>query len=223
RLAVLYARGERYGDAARVCQVLSEIYRELGHEKDAARYLEASRKYALRAPGGVPSPHPPAPQLRPATPARGVAAGPPPPPARFEQVAPASPEAEAAASSVQEFSFDVPDHLLIEPEAGAAPAMGLVESVATREARKPAPADPETDISGEWESMLSVEQEEGTHSRKIQEMPVASPGAPPGEVRVDPARDELTFEAEEEPAPVSAEQVAEKIEAIRHYIHQEVW
>src|SRR5262249_13532136 len=54
-LAVLYTRSERYGDAARVCQTLSDIYRELGHEKDAARYLEASRKYALRAPSRAPS------------------------------------------------------------------------------------------------------------------------------------------------------------------------
>ncbi|HKF23698.1 MAG TPA: tetratricopeptide repeat protein, partial [Candidatus Angelobacter sp.] len=49
RLAVLYARAERYADAARMCQVLSDIYRELGHDKDAVRYQEAARKYALRA------------------------------------------------------------------------------------------------------------------------------------------------------------------------------
>src|SRR5262249_35212513 len=49
RLPVLYARGERFGDPAPLCQLLSNIYRELGHEKDAARYFEASRKYALRA------------------------------------------------------------------------------------------------------------------------------------------------------------------------------
>src|SRR5262249_36426465 len=56
RLAVLYARAERYADAARVCQVLSDVYHELGHGKDAARYQEAARKYSLRAPGGTPVP-----------------------------------------------------------------------------------------------------------------------------------------------------------------------
>ena len=52
RLASLYAKAERFADAARICQNLSEIYRALGHEKEAARYQEASRKYAVR--GGVP-------------------------------------------------------------------------------------------------------------------------------------------------------------------------
>ncbi len=50
RLANLYARAERYGDAARVCQLLSDVYMDLGHAKESAKYLEASRKYSLRAP-----------------------------------------------------------------------------------------------------------------------------------------------------------------------------
>ena len=50
RLASLYARAERYGDAARMYQNLSEIYEELGHPTEAAKYLEAAKKYALRAP-----------------------------------------------------------------------------------------------------------------------------------------------------------------------------
>src|SRR5215831_18630470 len=167
RLAVLYARGERYGDAARVCQVLSEIYGQLGHEKDAARYLEASRNYALRAPGGVPAQPPPAPQLRPVTPPRVSAPEPqaPPPPVHVAEVAPAPAEAEAV-SSVQEFSFDVLDNLLIESEAAPAAAafMPAAESVAAPEVKISAEqveSAGETDISGEWESMLSVEEEEG--------------------------------------------------------------
>src|SRR5260370_40311032 len=50
RLATLYARGGRYADAARVCQMLSDIYREAGHKTEADRYLEAARSYGLRAP-----------------------------------------------------------------------------------------------------------------------------------------------------------------------------
>src|SRR5437899_2743836 len=109
RLAVLYARGERYADAARMCQILSDIYREEGYEKDFLRYQEAARKYALRAPAGQPAATPPA-QPRP----QAVA----PPPVRHTAPEPSvtaeEPSQEGAASSVQEFTFDVPDHLLLE-------------------------------------------------------------------------------------------------------------
>src|SRR5262249_3253239 len=50
RLAGLYVRAERYADAARLYQNLSDIYRELGHPNESAKYLEASKRYALRAP-----------------------------------------------------------------------------------------------------------------------------------------------------------------------------
>src|SRR5215813_8207254 len=117
RLAMLYARGERFADAARMCQVLSDIYRELGHEKDAVRYQEAARKYSLRAPAAAPSPAAfaaPAPAA-PAPPAprapQPVAALHPEPPAAQEA------PAEGDAASVQAFTFDVPAHPLIESQA----------------------------------------------------------------------------------------------------------
>jgi pilus assembly protein FimV len=222
RLAVLYARGERYGDAARVCQVLSEIYRELGHEKDATRYLEASRKYALRAPGGVPSPPPAVPRARPMAPPRLIALEPePPPPVHVERAVLPAVEEEAA-PSVQEFSFDVPDHLLTETE--TSPAEAHVPSLSRPPAETKAPVaapnveEPtpvETDISGEWESMLSVEQEEASPRPPVHEMPVPPPRLPVQEMEVGPE--------EERPAPISPEELAERIEAIRHYIDQEVW
>ena len=53
RLASLYARAERFADAARMYQNLSSIYEELGHPADAAKYLEAAKKYALRAPASA--------------------------------------------------------------------------------------------------------------------------------------------------------------------------
>ena len=56
RLASLYARAERYADAARMYQNLSQIYEELGHPAEAARYLEAAKKYALRAPASAAIP-----------------------------------------------------------------------------------------------------------------------------------------------------------------------
>ncbi len=67
RLASLYARAERYSDAARMYQNLSKIYDELGHPAEAAKYLEAAKKFALRVPAtAVPPVTPPAPQPAPA-------------------------------------------------------------------------------------------------------------------------------------------------------------
>src|SRR5262249_6183951 len=113
RLAVLYGRAERYADAARVCQVLSDVYHELGHAKDAARYQEAARKYALRAPGGAP------------VAGRAAASVPHAPPPPMPVMAPQTPvelDLPTGAPSVQEFSFDVPDHLMTEATAAPAPA-----------------------------------------------------------------------------------------------------
>ena len=63
RLASLYVRAERFADAARMYQNLSKIYDELGHPAEAAKYLEAAKKFALRAPAtaapATPVPPPP--------------------------------------------------------------------------------------------------------------------------------------------------------------------
>ncbi|HEY3767943.1 MAG TPA: tetratricopeptide repeat protein [Candidatus Angelobacter sp.] len=68
RLASLYARAERFADAARMYHNLSKIYGDLGHSAEAAKYLEAARKYELRtvAPAATPvavQPTPPPPPL----------------------------------------------------------------------------------------------------------------------------------------------------------------
>ena len=54
RLASLYARTERYSDAARCCDILRAVYRKAGHHKLAAQYGEMSAKYHHRA--GEPGP-----------------------------------------------------------------------------------------------------------------------------------------------------------------------
>ncbi|HMC30211.1 MAG TPA: tetratricopeptide repeat protein, partial [Candidatus Angelobacter sp.] len=113
RLASLYVRAERYADAARLYQNLSEIYKELGHDSESAKYLEASRRFALRAPQqsstimatpAVAAPGAPAkatwpPQAAPAPVAEPVAQ---------------APIETGAEPSVQEFSFDTPE-LVAEP------------------------------------------------------------------------------------------------------------
>src|SRR5579864_1461640 len=96
RLASLYARAERYGDAARMYQNLSKIYEELGHPSEAAKYLEAAKKFALRAPAAAVPAAPTAPPVAAKT-------GWPPAPAAAEQISapPPAPEVEAE-PSVQE-------------------------------------------------------------------------------------------------------------------------
>jgi tetratricopeptide (TPR) repeat protein len=187
RLASLYARAERYGDAARMYQNLSKIYEELGHPSEAAKYLEAAKKFALRAPAAAATAIPPAPP---------VAAKPswPPAPAQAQPVVPveqasvppAAPEVEAG-PSVQEFSFDTADMVTAEPELAVSPAVIEpelppassveinLEPVPFNAAPAPAPAADsaasvasvsasasaeEIDISNEWEDMIEVEAAE---------------------------------------------------------------
>ena len=73
RLASLYVRAERFGDAARMYQNLSKIYDELGHPAEAAKYLEAAKKFSLRAPAAAAPVTPIAPPI-PATAKTNVAA-----------------------------------------------------------------------------------------------------------------------------------------------------
>jgi len=51
RLASLYARAERYADAARCCDILQELYTEAGHTDNAVQYADMAAKYRER--GGV--------------------------------------------------------------------------------------------------------------------------------------------------------------------------
>jgi tetratricopeptide (TPR) repeat protein len=216
RLATLYARSARFADAARICQVLSEVYHELGHQTESSKYLDASRSYALRVPAppaAIPAPPPPAaaPAITPAapktvTPLHEVNG-------RSQQPAlEVEIPAEQPASSVQEFSFDVPDHLFLEPE----PVSGPIDSppVAIEEtnaltAEVQARADsvsgePEVDVSSEWEDMLTVESAEP---------PVRRPG-------------ETEHAAVEELAPAGADPAiaaAEKIQEAQFYISQQMW
>jgi tetratricopeptide (TPR) repeat protein len=238
RLASLYARAERYGDAARMYQNLSKIYDELGHPTEAAKYLEAAKKFALRVPATAAPVTPPTPAPAPAK------ATWPPPPAETKPAAPPEPVAEApveieAEPSVQEFSFDTTDivgehepaasaPIDVTPAAAAAavipsapPPVGInFEPVAMdAPAREAAPEAAEIDISNEWEEMIEVEPEEAPalalEVQSYQEI-MAEP-AMAAEVPLEPA---ISIEPEQ---PDVATQVADKIQEIRFYITQQMW
>lgn len=226
RLASLYARAERYGDAARMYQNLSKIYEELGHPSEAAKYLEAARKFALRAPAASVPAAPPTPP---------VAAKPSwPPPAQAQPVAPVelvtappvAPEVEAE-PSVQEFTFDTEDMVATEPELAVStpvlepepplPVEINLEPVAM-DATPVAPAAPastaeEIDISNEWEDMIEVEPDEAeVEVQPYQEIPQEP--IPPVAVQLEPEK-----AAEADLSPL----IADKVQEIRFYITQQMW
>lgn len=218
RLATLYARAERWGDAARMCQNLSDIYRELGHATEAARYQEAARKYGLRAPAATPAvavrkPQPPAPSIIPVVPE------PPEPKAAAPAIAP--PEEH----SIQEFSFDVRDQLVSEETADsgtaavpveimpAAPVEVHVEKAAEE---TPVPAQREVqeiDLSGEWESMLAVEEDAS-----------AQAAGRPSELEVVSLEPEpVTVNEEPEGGSGVCYLPTEKVQEVQFYISQQMW
>jgi pilus assembly protein FimV len=207
RLASLYARAERWSDAARICQNLSDIYRELGHPNESARYQEAAKKYGLRSPGGVA----PAP-ARPQAPTPSVI------PVAPEPVVSAPAAEPAQEHSIQEFSFDVRDQLVSEEsgESGAAaipveimPAMLVEAPVETAEKEAPAPVAQqaeEIDLSGEWESMLTVEEDVSSQA-----------AAGPAELEV------VSQMAEPEGGSSVCYAPAEKVQEVQFYISQQMW
>src|SRR5579859_249792 len=244
RLASLYARAERYGDAARMYQNLSKIYEELGHPTEAARYLEAAKKFALRAPAAAVPAAPIAPP---------VAAKPswPPAPAQAQPVAaaepvsasPAAPEV-AAEPSVQEFTFDTADMVTAEPELAVSPPVIEPElpppapveinlepvpfNAAPAPAEASAPSAPastsaeEIDISNEWEDMIEVEPaepvelaESAAPAVEIQSyQEIAQEPVQPVAVQFEPAK-----AAEADLSPL----IADKVQEIRFYITQQIW
>ncbi|HEY1940193.1 MAG TPA: tetratricopeptide repeat protein [Candidatus Angelobacter sp.] len=233
RLASLYAKAERFADAARMYQNLSRIYEELGHPADAAKYLEAAKKYALRAPASAAIP-----VAQPAAPA-AKATWPPKPEetksaAAPEPIAAAPVEMEVQAPSVQEFSFDTPDLIVEEPEPVAivpiepvlaSPAVAEIdlEPVAIDAAPPPAstsasPAQ-EIDISNEWEDMIEIEPtESATPELEVQSyQEISEEITQRSAVEIEPAAVVSIPEVD------SSAQIADKVQEIRFYLLQQMW
>ena len=235
RLATLYARAERYEDASRICRNLSDIYHELGHTAEAAKYQEAARKYGLKA-GVVPS-------------AAAAMRSTEPLPVQAAEIArqnithtappPAIAPAEETASSVQEFSFDVA--MAAEPEAAVAlpeieilpeapPPTPEFELQAYPLETRPEPAQetPEPAEANEWEDMLSVEIDEPEAIKvELADEVVVEDGT-----KLEP---ELTPQAVIEPEPVQMAEkgpeggssvcyaVDDKVQEVQFFISQKMW
>src|SRR5438270_53273 len=238
RLASLYVRAERFADAARMYQNLSKIYDELGHPTEAAKYLEAAKKFALRAPATAAAAMPVAPPPTPAAaktswPPLPVETKPAPPP---EAVAEAPVEIEPeAAPSVQEFSFDAADMVEAEPEPvmsapiDVSPAAESVPrpmeinlepvGVDAAMAQAAAPEATEIDISNEWEEMIEVEPEEApAPALEVQSyQEIAAEPTMRTEVPLEPV---VSIEPDQ---PDVSAQLADKIQEIHFYISQHMW
>ena len=216
RLASLYLRAGRYGDAVKTCKLLSEIYAEFGHQAEADRYAEEARKYSPRATGEQVAAARRA-ALAPQVEREPMPAAIPAPPAHTAE--------PAAASTVQEFVLDVPEQFF--EETAAEPVRALedeapsseatvrefqIEALADSPAESATPVAPpqevEIDVSHEWEDMLTVEPE-----ATVQATPevVAAPPepvipmAPVAELAVDTPPEPI-FQAPEPaiPPPVAA-------------------
>jgi tetratricopeptide (TPR) repeat protein len=243
RLAGLYVRAERYADAARLYKNLSDIYKELGHEPESAKYLEASKRYALRAAQSPAAATPVTATPAVETPAAPKITWPPEPTSTPTSESMAQAPVEIAAEpSVQEFTFDAPE-LVAEPIVAAPVELGVsqqgvseqgfseqisTEPVVSEIKLEPVSVEPEPvamkaespaqeiDISNEWEEMIEVE-----------------PAGSAAELRVEPVHEpeEAQQVREIELEPVSAEaapagpetQIADKIQEIHFYITQEMW
>ncbi|HEV8183853.1 MAG TPA: hypothetical protein VGQ61_15845, partial [Candidatus Angelobacter sp.] len=245
RLASLYARAERYGDAARMYQNLSKIYEELGHPSEAAKYLEAAKKFALRVPAASTPAAPPAPPVA-AKPSWPPAAPQAQPVAPVEQASasPAAPAVEAE-PSVQEFTFDTADLETVEPELAvsapviepevpppppveinlepvafdAAPASASVPSVSSVPASA---AAEEIDISNEWEDMIEVEPAESVEQAESAAAAVEIQSYQ--EIAQEPVQPvAVQFEPAKTPEADLSPLIADKVQEIRFYITQQMW
>jgi tetratricopeptide (TPR) repeat protein len=176
RLASLYARAERFDDAAHTCAILQKIYADAGFADQSRQYGEMAAKYAERAEAEAPAPAP-------AEAAVAAAPAPVTPPAEMEVAAetpaPAAPEfAVGPAEAVTEFPTEAAPPTFEVPAAPPPPPAAAATAH-------------ELDLSSEWEQAFVAE--------------APPPPAPAiGPAAQAPAAPEFAVEAvEEQPSPAA--------------------
>jgi pilus assembly protein FimV len=208
RLAMLYAKVERYMDAARCCNTLKDVFAEHGYTAEAAKYGEMAAKYLTATPSKI---------------AEASAAGEDMGSVSLlslSQTAAAGQEGFAA-SSVGAFSMEVaapqppPPASAAETPAYTASAVAEVEvappTTPALEVAAPAAPDAAHEItidSNEWESMLVEEPP----TRPAAPEPAAismEVAPPPAEISMPVEPAPSSFEVPVEPAPAESGAVAE--------------
>ncbi len=128
RLASLYARADRFADAAACCQLLAEIYAVAGRSGDAKQYADMGAKYRQQ---GAPAPAPAFDVTPQPAPVADFSIEVTPPPAAPEPVAAApvaAPPAAAAAPPSHE-EIDLSDEWMAHEEPAAVQAPNVREIV----------------------------------------------------------------------------------------------
>ena len=177
RLATLYAKVERWMEAARAATVVKELYAEFGLPQQSQQYAELAGVYLQRLPGGGNSPD--------ASSVNLLSLG------SEATAAPATPE-----STVSGFGFetqdDSPSVSEFSMEVSAPPAMEqAVPSVPSPVPAETGGAESHEINMDEWESMLSVEAASAPAE-------VASVAPPP-----ELAQEAATFGTEQAPGEAS--------------------
>ena len=196
RLAALHTRFGRFTEAAVCCRTLEGVYHDAGYPDEAVRYGELAARYEQNAEAAVSlsaasSPAPPSNITAPAI-ASSVAA----PPAG---------RAAAASASAPPAPWPMAAPLASDPEIGAAaPPEFAVQELAVHapgdahdlysDPSSGLPADPESDLSSEWEHALSIDE-----PAPAAELPAAVEGEVEGDATSNP-------------------EIAETVEEIRFYL-----
>ncbi len=213
RLAALYARLGRTGDAAIRCAVLQQVFSSSGHPEEALKYGEMASKYAAAAGIALPEPETLSPQ----------------------QISPAEPktepafsiEPEAAKGTVGEFNVDSVQSQEQTAEPAPTPHTVSFEDFSHVSIDRPSAAETspvaevpagqahEFDLSEEWESIVEVEAPAEKESAPAAFEAIAQPvyEAPEPTAVPEPA----SFE---EPARDPAKETVEEIE---FYLAQSMW
>ncbi len=211
RLASLYARANRFEDAARCCAVLDHLYQKAGHPEEAAQYRAIAARYAQAAAAPPPArvEAPPAIAMPP------VASEPFTPRASEFPTAPAAEPAELPVeAATPAFGIEIPAAAaeLVPPAAATTPGE-FAPVPATKDA-----GVPEFDLSDEWENEPHVEP-----------LPSSEPVSPPlAETAIAAATEPIgppvvKEEKEEEVARHPTDVAADLIEETRFYVSQSMW
>src|SRR5215469_10485802 len=108
KLATLYTRASRFREAAACCRTLEGVYREAGHEEEAARYGNLAAKYEERIASGAGIPAATA----------DVPVRPEPAPAAANEFAITAPDAGTAASGEPEVAEEAHPALYVDRQSG---------------------------------------------------------------------------------------------------------
>jgi tetratricopeptide (TPR) repeat protein len=231
KLASLHTKAGRFTEAAVCCRTLESLYHDAGHAEEARRYGELAAKYEERSGLNAPLT---APQDLPATDPAVASAEP--------SVAPETAEFEIALPPVESFTAaaeasttEAPPTISPKParsgvffHASAPVASAKNEAppvsdfpVATVPEMRVAEAPAEVELSGDWESELSVEAPTADEAPTAEALPteIASVDEGANQYAGMPVAGDADA-SQEQPTPTPSVNLQDGIEEVRFYLSQ---